>query len=274
MKKTILMTTLATGMLFATNGTVTDLTTNINNEINNGISPVINNSEVIQGHTTVSGNSDISTLDITQTENVIGDVGIDSAIVTQGRTQINAGTVTDSKLNSNNSIKESSITTNSTVNQASTIVNNASLTETILNSTNTILEASVTSESTVNQGLTIVNDGAEVENTEVTSTNGLLAIVENGSNVSQATLELNGENSELNNNSVITTENTIIANIDASEVHQARVRIGGGYTVSTLIMNETNTLLANVTGGSSVIQGGLDVCAIEGAGDASDWCEE
>ncbi len=236
MKKIILISMIASGMLLAE--TVNELTTNINNNINNGLSAGINNANVSQGHTIVSGDSDIDTLNITQTVNEINSVAIDSATVNQGLTEINDGSVSDTSLTSTNIIKDSAVRTGATVNQASTIV----------------------------------NGGAELEDTTVTSTNTLMGIVENDADVSQATLELNGDNTELNNDSELTSTNSIIANIDASEVHQARVRVGGGYTVSTLLMSEVNALTGDITGGSSVIQGGLDVCSH--GGDASDWCED
>jgi len=271
MKKIILLSMIASGMLLAS--TVTDLTTNVDNEINNGISPVINNSNVSQGHTIVSGDSSINDLGITQTANKITDTGIDSSTLNQGLTHINNGDVSKSTLESTNSIEGSSVTMDSTVNQASTKIYNGTVTNIKSKSTNAILESSITDSSTLSQASTIVNGGAELEDTTVTSNNGLVGIITHGANVSQATLELNGEGTELDGDSVIDTENTIVANVDASEVHQSRVRIGGGYKVSTLIMSETNTLLANVTGGSNVEQGGLDVCAHDGEGDASDWCE-
>ncbi len=243
MKKIILISMITSGVLLA--GTVTDLTTDIGNDINNGISSPINNANVSQGHTMVSGDSTVSDLNIIQKDlnngagNKIDSVAIDSATVNQGLTQINDGAVSDSTLNSNNTIYDSSITTGSEVNQASTIV----------------------------------NGGAEVENTTLTSTNTLSALVQNDSDVSQATVEVNGDDTSLDHGN-LTSTNEILAGtvIDASEVHQARTRIGGGYTVSHLTMNETNTLYASVTGGSNVIQGGLDVCS-HGA-DASDWCED
>ena len=238
MKKIILLSMIASGMLLASS--VTNLTTNIDNEISNGSSAglMITDANISQGHTIVSGDSDINGLYITETANTITDTTVSSATVTQGLTDINSGTV-----------------------------NNSSLT-----STNTISGSAITTEATVNQGSTIVNDGAELEDTEVISENVLMGIVENGSKVSQATLELNGEGTELDGKSIIKTTNTIVANIDDSEVHQARVRIGGGYKVSALNISETNNLLSNVTAGSTVIQGGLDVCSH--GGDASDWCED
>ena len=272
MKKIILISMITSGMLLASS--VTDLTTNVENEILNGVAPVINNSNVSQGHTVVSGDSTINNVQITQIKNSISETGIDSATVNQGLTQVNNGTLTKSTLDSTSDIKDSSITSESVVRQASTVVSNGTIQNVGLSSTNTIVEASVTGSSTLDQGVTIVNDGAELEDTKVTSTNGLAGIVENSSNVSQATVELNGQGSSLDGDSILTTTNTIIANIDKSEVHQARVRVGGGYKVSTLIMKETNNLIANVTGGSSVKQGGVDACAQDGGLDASDWCED
>ena len=240
MKKIILISMIASGMLLA--GSVTDLTTDVVNEIDNGLPAVINNANVSQGHTVVSGDSTITDLIITQkdpnggTGNIIKNVSIDSATVNQGLTHINNGKVSNSILNSNSAIFDSLITTDSTVNQASTIV----------------------------------NDGAELEHTEVTSNNTLTGKVTGGSNVSQATLELNGDDTELED-SILNSTNSIVAYIDASEVHQAKVSIGGGYKVASLTMTSTNTFNGDISN-SKMIQGGLDVCSHEG--DASDWCED
>jgi len=243
MKKIILLSIITSGMLLAS--TITNLTTDTKNTMG-GVAnaPSIINSDVTQGHTIVTGDSTISGLDINQ------NVGV----------------------NGGNDISSTSLL-NSKVNQGLTHVNKGTVTNSGLKSTNTMTN-DVVVDASIDQATTIVNDDAKLIGTEVSSentisgTNIISAI--NDSNVSQSTLELNNE--ALLVNSKLDTTNTIdSATIIASQVHQARVRIGGDYTVASLDMTEVNNLTANLVN-SSVIQGGLDVCDHDA--DASGWCED
>jgi hypothetical protein len=236
MKKIILLSMITSGMLLAS--TINGLTTTTTNTIGPNNS-AITNSDVSQGHTIVSGDSTINQLTIKQKANLIDGSTITNSTVNQGLTHINNGKVLGgSKLNSKSEMTNSNV-----------------------------------KKSTVNQATTIVNGDAKLIGTKLISINKMIGTdVLNESNVSQSTLELNSE-AELRQSTLKAT-NTIGLGSDiyASRVHQARVRIGGGYIVTNLHMTEINNLTANVKGGSSVIQGGLDVCSHEG--DASDWCEK
>jgi len=239
MKKIILLSMIASGMLLA-DAEINNLTTDVTNSIgtDGGARTHINAATVTQGHTSVLGaTTHIDGLTITQSDNKIdGDSKINTSVVHQGLT-----TISDSDITENSSFR----------------------------STNHLIDTEVTN-SVASQALTTIQD-SDVKSLTLTSSNSMTETeIKNGSDVSQSAFEMN--DAEIKNSSIFATNNINNSDIDNSNVHQARVRIGGGYTVASLNMREINNLTAEVSGESAVVQGGLDVCSH--TTDVSDWCED